>query len=1044
MGDFQLRVLHISDLHEVGPRAQKTWRHRRVLGDAWKRNLDELTQDGAPVDLVCCTGDVAASGMPVEYGWATDFVSSTLERLALKGDRFFVVPGNHDIQRGTSEKAHKALRAALLALPADVRSRWMVGGRTPAGCDPAQRERVFDRSAGYRGWIRELRGAELLPERSAHGRLGYRATISVRDLPFEIHVVGLDSAWLSGDDDEHGKLLLTEDQIGRLALDQGASLGGLRLALVHHPLGYLADEASARSLLTKHVDLVLCGHLHDEELAGWVDVGQTVRLLAAGCLYDGSSDKGRRNAFHLVDITLDAAGRPRRWDVRLRGFSHGGGGFWFDDGTLHCREAPEGLLAWASKPPPPPPPPPRHEVFVGRDAELLALEQALFPETGTPRTVALCSLHSTPGVGKSMLAERFAVLHAARFKGGVHWLALQPDEARTTGALFGELADRLRVCAAAPDAAERLRDRLRAPPALVLIDNADSWSAANAAIGLAAMLPDCSVVVTGRHRNIGRRPGWVQIDVGPLDEPTAQSLLAAELRAATSAGKGSRMHELASALGGLPLALNLAAAHLRGRTTAGRLLAEIEKSGAGVQPADLASPLLAPQRSRALVAAIVELSLAALEATLGEGAERLLAGFSALGHAPAVGFGRSLGTAIADLPADDFDRLAEAAASLSLLESIEGRQAAWRLHPLVAELLRRRPDAEAVSARITAWFVERLPTLMPAFEALQAQRWREVEQETAAIASWLSTVGSGDLVRVERAGSKYAILNGPFRTWMDFCERGLLVRSDLAERSHFLWTLAQVAIRAGEMDRAMEAATEKESLDWRRGNEREAALAAGCRADILELRGEIDEALRIRRQEEIPVYERVGDLRSRAATMGKIADVLQTRGELDEALRIRRDEQLPAYEQLGHMRSLAVTLGKIAAILQAQGELDEALRIRRAEQLPIYEVLGDVRERAATLGKIAALLKARGEVDEALRLRREEQLPVYERLGDLRALVVGRANLALAYLARGAPGDRETARELLAVARRSAESLRIPEAHQIRRLQAQHGLLPTR
>ena len=44
--------------------------------------------------------------------------------------------------------------------------------------------------------------------------------------------------------------------------------------------------------------------------------------------------------------------------------------------------------------------------------------------------------------------------------------------------------------------------------------------------------------------------------------------------------------------------------------------------------------------------------------------------------------------------------------------------------------------------------------------------------------------------------------------------------------------------------------------------------------------------------------------------MGKIADILQARGELDEALRIRREEELPVYERLGDVRSEAVTQGQ--------------------------------------------------------------------------------------------------------------------------------------
>ena len=156
-------------------------------------------------------------------------------------------------------------------------------------------------------------------------------------------------------------------------------------------------------------------------------------------------------------------------------------------------------------------------------------------------------------------------------------------------------------------------------------------------------------------------------------------------------------------------------------------------------------------------------------------------------------------------------------------------------------------------------------------------------------------------------------------------------------------------------------------------------------ADMLQARGDLDEALRIRTEELLSVYEALGDKRSLAVTKGKIADVLQARGDLDEALRIRTEEELPVYEALGDKRSLAVTKGQIADVLEARGDLDEALRIRTEEALPVFEALGDKRSLAVTKGKIADVLQARGDLDEALRIRTEEQLPVYEALGDKRS-----------------------------------------------------------
>jgi predicted O-methyltransferase YrrM len=86
-------------------------------------------------------------------------------------------------------------------------------------------------------------------------------------------------------------------------------------------------------------------------------------------------------------------------------------------------------------------------------------------------------------------------------------------------------------------------------------------------------------------------------------------------------------------------------------------------------------------------------------------------------------------------------------------------------------------------------------------------------------------------------------------------------------------------------------------------------------------RGELDEALRIRREEQLPVYERLGDVRSRAVALGKIADVLQARGELDEALRLFRHEVLPVFArmQLGDERRWAE---------RRIGEMEHALKSR--------------------------------------------------------------------------------------------------------------------
>ena len=82
--------------------------------------------------------------------------------------------------------------------------------------------------------------------------------------------------------------------------------------------------------------------------------------------------------------------------------------------------------------------------------------------------------------------------------------------------------------------------------------------------------------------------------------------------------------------------------------------------------------------------------------------------------------------------------------------------------------------------------------------------------------------------------------------------------------------------------------------------------------------------MRIRREEELPVYERLGDVRARAVTLGKIADILQARGQLDEALRIYREEALPVFERLGEEPSRFQVLHRLGMITLKLDKHEEA------------------------------------------------------------------------------------------------------------------------
>ncbi len=273
---------------------------------------------------------------------------------------------------------------------------------------------------------------------------------------------------------------------------------------------------------------------------------------------------------------------------------------------------------------------------------------------------------------------------------------------------------------------------------------------------------------------------------------------------------------------------------------------------------------------------------------------------------------------------------------------------------------------------------------------------------------------------------------------------GLDARAPDATRSTAILDLIQARLAAdrGDIDVADRILQDKLLVSNDEALESLRADARGLQARLLILRGNPEEALRIHREERLPVYARLDKARETAATMGEIADILGSRGEFDEAMRIYltevlpvceqlgdvrvaavareriagiflvrgrlevaldiyREDVLPVYEQIGDLRGKASAMGKIADILQARGHMEEALRIRREEQLPLYERLGDVRLKGITLSKIADMMQRRGDFDEAMRIRIQEELPIFERLGDVHGKAVTMGNIANIFESRG-------------------------------------------
>ena len=205
---------------------------------------------------------------------------------------------------------------------------------------------------------------------------------------------------------------------------------------------------------------------------------------------------------------------------------------------------------------------PRPAFLAGRTELLAEIEARLSPGTSEgPRMVTLCGLG---GAGKTSVAVEYAHRHLAEL--AVVW-QFAADDPAALAAGFSELAAQLgaRDLSDIADPIAQIHRVLAARPDdwLLLFDNAPGPEA------IRALLPPRGggrVLITSQNQHWGL--GDV-IDVPVLDRATAAEFLATR----TGETDPSGAWDLAGELGGLPLALEQAAAYMRatGRSIAGYL-----------------------------------------------------------------------------------------------------------------------------------------------------------------------------------------------------------------------------------------------------------------------------------------------------------------------------------------------------------------------------------------------------------------------------------------------------------------------------------------
>jgi len=299
-GKILFSWLHLSDIHFGHGSTHYQLDQKEVWRKLTQDVVDALKTHFAPrPSKIFITGDLAFSGAGDEYQDLGIRLRDFARNLDLLTSDILAVPGNHDVQRGVAKNRDL-----------DALCHWRdTGDLDTVLAIPENRKLLASRFANFTNFCREY----------AFGARGtwWSQPIKTKRLP--IRVVGLNTAMLSNDDEDMGKLALGFRQLEE-TLPSGD--GELVIALTHHPLsGWLSDGDRIEARLRSRTHIHLHGHVHEPcSLVTKPGGGSEWLQICASAAHTDEASPEAIHGYSFGAIGVDESDRfvveiwPRRWD----------------------------------------------------------------------------------------------------------------------------------------------------------------------------------------------------------------------------------------------------------------------------------------------------------------------------------------------------------------------------------------------------------------------------------------------------------------------------------------------------------------------------------------------------------------------------------------------------------------------------------------------------------------------------------------------------------------------------------------------------------
>jgi 3',5'-cyclic AMP phosphodiesterase CpdA len=302
-----LSWLHLSDWHQRGTDFDRTVVRDALLDDI--KGRASIAPALADIRFVIFSGDIAFAGKQAEYDAAKEHLLEPMRAcLGIEARDFFLIPGNHDLDRDEVIKfAPQVLRKPLTE---PETKEWLTDSR--------MRERILEPFGAFIKFAAAYSG-------QADAVFASRRDFDVGGR--RVALLGLNSALMCGRRfDEKGEV----NDLGVLTLGEPQFHDGLRsiadadlrICILHHPFEWLHDYDRARlePALFQTADAILTGHVHRPGISVAKHSQGTTVLVPAGSSYDRrepTAGSAYANAYNFVSLDL-ATGKAeiylRRWD----------------------------------------------------------------------------------------------------------------------------------------------------------------------------------------------------------------------------------------------------------------------------------------------------------------------------------------------------------------------------------------------------------------------------------------------------------------------------------------------------------------------------------------------------------------------------------------------------------------------------------------------------------------------------------------------------------------------------------------------------------